>query len=194
MEEQTLKVKCPCCGAVLSVKNNPNLRNMALTCPNCKTKSRFTAYIPFVSTHIAVNPDVLDDDSECETQLGPTLKEKEVVQNLLSDESNVNGRLVLLPDGAIFELEIGVNIIGRKANSSTADIQIPTKTKLMSRCHSIIEVKKVSGKGLVYYLSNCENKNDTYIGINKLEQGDCIVLKNGDQIRMADVKLCFEIV
>ena len=194
MDNQILKVKCPCCAAVLAVKNQPGLENMSLTCPNCKTKSRFTAFESFVAKNAPKPQDskapAEEEDSEGETQLGPSLPSSDS-EVTLRDGNAVTGKLALLPEGELFDLEIGLNVVGRKANSSTADVQIPTPSRLVSRRHFLIEVKRIPGKGLVYYMSNSENKNDTYVGTTKLEPGDCVILKNGDQIKMADVKLKF---
>ena len=179
MEQSVIKIKCPCCGAVLAVRNKDGIENLSITCPNCKTKSKYTEYKPFVARP------VVEEDA---TVVGPSLEDKEE-----DTVETVTGRLVLLPTGEIMNLKLGSNIVGRYSAKSMADVKIPTESKQVSRKHSLIEVKQVPGKGMVYYISNLENKNETSIGSQVLEDGDCVVLRNGDLIKMADITLRFEV-
>lgn len=177
MEQSILKIKCPCCGAVLAVRNKASIENLSITCPNCKTKSPFTVYK-------AYNSRPVEEDA---TVVGPSLPEQR------EEVETVTGRLVLMPTGEIMNLKLGKNVVGRYSSKSLADVKIPTDSREVSRNHSLIEVKQVTGKGMVYYISNYENKNETVVGDQVLEDGDCVILKNGDLIRMANVTLRFEV-
>ena len=64
----------------------------------------------------------------------------------------------------------------------------------MSRNHLVVEVKKVPGKGFVHCVSLYKDKvNETKVNDTQLEYGDCVVLKNGDLLRLPDATLVFEI-
>ncbi len=102
---------------------------------------------------------------------------------------------VLNSDAPKLKLKTGKFIIGRKANSSMADFQIQTEgSNRMSKEHIVIEVKKVPQKGVVHYISLYKEKvNDTFINDEKMFFGDCVILKNGDIIKLPDATLKFEI-
>ena len=46
---EILKIGCPICGSVLSVKNQPGIESKSVTCPICKNKSLFSAFKKIVS-------------------------------------------------------------------------------------------------------------------------------------------------
>ena len=55
-------------------------------------------------------------------------------------------------------------------------------------------MKKVEGKGFVHYVSLYKEKvNETLINGVRLEYGDCVVLKDGDMLRLPEATLVFEI-
>ena len=44
VNDEIIKIKCPWCNAVLSVKNRPDIETKNVTCPVCKQKSAFTQF------------------------------------------------------------------------------------------------------------------------------------------------------
>lgn len=191
--DDIIKIKCPYCGAVLSVKNQAGIESKSVTCPICKQKSPFKDFKKILDKH--------KDDGE-HTQY-PGDEEKTSYQNSSSDPgtdvgSGLNftlGKLRVMPSGPSFQLKPGKNIIGRRATQSSADFQILMEgSKRLSREHLVIEIKKVQGKGFVHYASLCKQKtNKTFIGNEQLEYGDCVVLNHGDIIKLPDVNVKFEI-
>ena len=189
--EDIIKIKCPYCGSVLSVKNQAGIETKNVTCPICKQKSPFKDF-----------KNVVDKNNDEKTQY-PGDDEKTSYRTS-SDEGGTDigsglnftlGKLRVIPSGPSFQLKPGKNIIGRRATQSTADFQIPMEgSKRLSREHLVIEIKKVQGKGFVHYASLCKQKtNKTLIGSEQLEYGDCIVLNHGDVIKLPDVNVKFEI-
>lgn len=185
-----IKIKCPYCGAVLSVKNQTGIESKSVTCPICKQKSPFKSF-----------KEVVDKNNDESTQY-PSDDEKTSYQTSSDPRTEIGGGLnfnlgilSVLPSGPSFQLKVGKNIIGRRATQSSADFQIPTDgSKRLSREHLVIEVKKVPGKGFVHYASLCKQRtNATYIGNEQLEYGDCIVLSHGEIIKLPDVNVKFEI-
>ena len=188
--DNIIKIKCPYCGAVLSVKEQVGIESMSVTCPICKQKSPFKNYSK-----------VVDKINEEHTQY-PGDEEKTSYRTSSDPGTDIGtglnftlGTLRILPSGPSFQLKSGKNIIGRCAAHSSADFQIPMEgSKRLSREHLVIEVKKVPGKGFVHYASLYKQKvNKTYIGNELLEYGDCIVLNHGDIIKLPDVNVKFEI-
>ena len=168
----TIRIKCPSCGAVLTVKDMPGLETKSVNCPVCKQRAPFTQYKKV-------------DESDDHTQYPDGVRggsahsgdsEKTKV------DFNVN-----------YTVKKGKNVIGRKASQSVADVQISTgESRKLSREHLTIDVNLVPGKGMRHYVSLYKQKvNKTFIGSVPLEYGDCIVLKHGDIIKLPDVSLRF---
>lgn len=192
MVTEQIKIKCPCCGAILAIRIQPNIENRNLKCPVCRESSPFRLFkkIENFGRNDADDPTIYPEENVRSKSLETSYSG--------ADE---NGLLGILIHGSgksamSFRLKIGKNIIGRKAPDSSADIQIPfpADCRRMSREHLMIEVKAVHGKGFVYYASLCKKKvNDTFVNKEKLEFGDCIVLKEGDVLSLPDAELTFEI-
>ena len=187
---EIIKIKCPYCGAVLSVKDQAGIESKSVTCPICKQKSPFMDF-----------KKVVEQTCDERTQY-PRDEEKTSYRNSSDPGTDIGtglnfalGKLMVMPSGPSFQLQLGKNVIGRRAKQSTADFQIPMgESKRLSREHLVIEIKKVQGKGFVHYASIYKQKvNITYVGSVQLEYGDCIVLNHGDIIKLPDVNVKFEI-
>lgn len=173
-----VKIVCPVCGCVLSVKDEIDLERKFVTCPACRHKLPFTAFRRVLETN-GYMPSMGNMDPN--TQIAAT--------------NYTLGRLKAPKLDMTFQLQPGRNVIGRKSPESAATIQIPCeKSRRMSREHLVIEAKKVPAKGFVHYVSLFkERENATYIGRARLEYGDCLVLSHGDIIKLPDMDLIFEI-
>lgn len=95
-------------------------------------------------------------------------------------------------DGQSFELTEGRNIIGRKAESSLATIQIPTDDKFMSRQHCIINVSVSEEGELIATLTNFQNKNTTEVNGKAVEDGKQVTLTNGSELTLGHTTLTFK--
>ena len=179
-----LKIGCPVCGSVLSVQSQPGIESKSVTCPVCKNKSPFSAFRRIASK---------EERTEYPNSKGGYTKE-ETETNIDKGPNYTLGKLVIPTLGLSFQLKPGKNIIGREDLASAATCQVPCETKRMSREHLVIEIKKVPEKGFVHYASLYKEKvNPTFIGQNKLEYGDCVILHHRDIIRLPDVEARFEI-
>ena len=186
METEIMKIKCPCCAVVLTVKTKPGIENKSVTCTVCKQSSSFRLFKQIT--------EIKAEHTEYPGEHTSYASHRSETQ-LNIDENYTLGKLKVEDSGVSFRLKVGRNIIGRKATASTADIQIPTAGgKHMSREHLVIEVKKVVGKGFVHYASLYKEKvNETAINNESLEYGDSIVLKSGDKLKLPDATILFEI-
>lgn len=188
---EIIQIKCPFCGAVLSVKNQPGIETKNVTCPICKQKSPFLQFKKV--TAAAYNDDPATEyphKEEC-TQYAYEKEEK----TQMGEMNFTIGKVKVMDSGVSYQLKPGRNVIGRKGSKSGADFQINTGEKRsMSREHIVIEVKKIPAKGYMHYLSLFKERvNQTFIGNEPLLYGDCIVLNHGDLIRLPDATLKFEI-
>lgn len=192
--DEIIQIKCPFDGAVLSVKNQPGIESKNVTCPICKHKYPFTQFKRVYQTNS-------NDDPDTEYPGGEEEKTNYAYGNNSSEDTDFGqmnftlGKLKILGGSSSYQLKPGRNIIGRRGQKSEANFQIDTGEKRsMSREHIVIDVKKVSGKGFVHYISLFKEKvNKTYIGNEPLIYGDCVVLAHGDVIKLPDANLKFEI-
>ncbi len=169
-----MKIGCPVCGAVLTVREVAGMESMSVTCPVCKTRS------PFRDFRKVAGPPEGDQD----TQLGgPAIP-----------RNNAPGRLSVVGMSLSYQLMPGRNVIGRKAGGSGAHFQIPCNDRRMSREHLVIEVSKVPGGGFAHHASLFKERvNPTYIGGTRLEWGDKVELEGGCVIRLPGMDLRFDI-
>lgn len=194
---EIIQIKCPFCGAVLSVKDQQGIETKNVTCPVCKH------LYPFVKFK-KVSPTLAGDESDTEypdreehtsynCKCGQSGREETELNN---NHGNFSlGMLKVAGTDISFRLRPGRNIIGRRAQKTGADIQIDTAGKRsMSREHIVIEVKKIPAKGFVHYISLFKEKvNKTFIDGEQLLYGDCIILNDGALIELPDATLKFEI-
>ena len=171
-----IKIRCPHCSAVLTVKNMPGIEEKRITCPVCKTCVPFRGYERFtVSDETQYVSFSSPDDA---TQYAKTPLRV--------------GKLIDVATGKAYPLQLGINIVGRKATSSTADIQVQTADRHMSRQHAQIKVTGCAASQVVHTLSNAENKNPTTVNGRTLNSGDSIVLQHGDVIVFGTFEMHFE--
>lgn len=185
---ETVKIKCPHCGVVLTIKYIPNLEQKSIPCPVCKKNSPYTSYrkIEPQSANPKDNGETLVNGDK--TQLNDD--ETEVGKGVSKKKSGIG--LLRLPGlGISYNLHPGVNIIGRKAQTSNATVQIETSDRTMSRMHICIEVCQLKSGDYVHYLSNKDNKNDTYVSGQLVYKGDRIVLNGDESIKMGNTIVRF---
>ncbi len=93
-----------------------------------------------------------------------------------------------LPDGSIYSLQLGPNLIGRLSGIYKNDIGINTDDVFMGRQHFIIDVILNKSGYCEYIISDNKSKNGTYVVFaanntkKVLSPSDKVYLKNGDSI------------
>ncbi len=131
-------------------------------------------------------------NSSYETRLGTSPRQ----QAFSSDKPNgwiMTKNCYLLYDLEELELSPGRNIVGRRATTSQATIQIPTDDHYMSRQHCCIDITAKPDGTKKAVLRNFLNKNVTYINGQSLESNDIIRLSDGDTIKMGNTTVTFKI-
>jgi pSer/pThr/pTyr-binding forkhead associated (FHA) protein len=202
MENKTLKIKCPNCGSILTIRYIDGLDTKSITCPKCNIKTRFVDYFQVVKTvnETHENHDEPDERAtnygksaapDHATRLNEAPEEKGTAY--VSKKNMAVGKLVNLANNATYSLSEGVNTIGRMAQSSTASLQIDTDDRTMSRSHARIDVVSTQ-IGMSHFFMNDKNKNETFVNSQQIGADDRILLSNGDIIQMGKTRLRFVII
>ena len=186
MEQETMKIKCPGDGLILTIKYVPGIENKFLTCPKCGRKRKISEYINLSDIHFKNSQDEGTDSDETPYDDSEHSEYKKIKYN-----PNI-GKIVIKSTGQTFQLKLGRNVIGRNSPQSTSDFKINCTTRRMSRNHLVIDVVKESLKGMVHYVSLYKAAvNPTFIGEMKLEYGDKIPLNDKAVIKLPDVEATF---
>lgn len=189
---EIIQIKCPFCGAVLSVKKIPDIDRKNVTCPICKQTNRFVNYKLIT----------LDDDKRTKSPVDEVKYPQRNYDAGSIDATQYGpmnftiGKLKLQGTDISYQLKPGKNEIGRKSKNSSVNFQIDTgESRRMSRNHLVIEVVKENYKGYVHYVSlSKENVNPTTVNGNPMCFGvDKVILNNGTIIKLPDAELRFEI-
>lgn len=165
-----IKIKCPNCGVVLEAQDNPANAQKSVICPNCKVRNRFIDFRRF-------SQKTVDDETYI---------------SFLTKESSV-GHLVDEATRREYPLTEGRSLVGRKPakESPKADIPIETSDRGFSRAHLFIDAVKGRDGRYHIYVSNADNKNETFVNGQKLPGGDRIGLSDGDRISSSSTILRF---
>lgn len=170
---EKIQIKCPVCGAVLEVEDNPANDSKSVTCPNCKSRNRFTA---FKKLRPGVPP-IVDSSTEMKA---------------ISHERL--GALLDPETGRVYPLKEGRNLIGRMTHNSPsrASVPISTDNRRMSRSHLFIDIIKGVDGHYHAYASNASNQNETTINGVVLNDGDRLSLKHQDLLSLSGTELVFQ--
>ena len=182
---ETIKIKCPNCGAILTVADSPANEGKSVKCPVCKMTNPFTS---FKSVQLKVTE---EDRTSLSGNLGPEDR------TCLPDYQKSENIGYLWDDTAKmrYNLQEGINLIGRMTYQSIPVATVPVKTedRGFSRKHMNIEVVKGADGVFRYYVCNAENKNPTTVNGVQLIANDKIILHNGDVIRSSSTVLILKL-
>ena len=189
--DKRIKIKCPVCGAVLKVKNAPGIEGKQVSCPVCNKKLPFTAF-----TLVNEQPYTPSGDAtQCAFSSGGT-EQTRVAGGGDATEINLSaapvGVLHLEGTTCRYPLRVGRNVVGRKAESSHADFQIPCQSRKNSREHLLIEVSAYHGQVTRIVSLYKQEVGTTHIGTSQLCYGDRVYLQIGDRIRLPEGVLVLE--
>ena len=195
-----IKIKCPTCGKVLRLNETPNINAASFTCPVCKEKhvvGNCQRYNPAPQPSAPSSEETQYGGARSMQTGGDETRISSGARQSYGDETRIGtapqAKVGMLVDahGVTYQLAVGFNTIGRKASSSTASVQIATDDRTMSRSHSVIEVSYAGGK-LLHILKNGANKNPSYLNNALVNQGDQLILNNGDRLKMGNTILTFK--
>ena len=183
---ETIRIKCPNCGAILTVEDSPANLGKKVKCPICKliySLESFKKMPPKISE---------EEDRTC---LGGSFSADDVTVLPEIDKTLHVGYLWDERQDIKYPLSEGINLIGRMSLKSdpVATLPIQTDDKGFSRKHLYIDVVKGSDGVLRYYAYNAENKNKTTVNSVQITGQDTIILRDGDLIESSSTRLLFKI-
>ena len=180
-------VKCPNCGKILNIVDESLAqKGKVIKCPVCKVANPFENF---------KKPKPKVTEEEDKTCLGGDLGfEDRTCLPEYQKATNI-GHLWDEATKMRYNLQVGINLIGRMTYQSApaATVPIRTEDRGFSRRHLIIEVCKDADGVFRYYVYNSENKNPTTVNGVQLNANDKIILHNGDVIRSSSTVLIFKI-
>ncbi|MBD5270470.1 MAG: FHA domain-containing protein [Bacteroides sp.] len=166
-------IVCPACRQQLSFNEVPGYQNMVIECPKCHFKANASVY---QSGSQARGVQGFDD---MPTQLVmPPATGKDI------------GQIRVKSTNEIQFLKPGRNIIGRRAQTGTADIKISTDM-YMSRQHVLIDVVK-KGTGYEHHLVEINSKNIVKLNGSPIHRGDILILNFGDTMTLGTTDIILE--
>lgn len=179
VDMETMKIKCPNCGAILIVKKVPGMESKSVPCSVCKVTN------PFVKFTEVKEQSYDPEDTE--------LKKKKTTKDDTDEEDTDFEKEALLYDTSTqkrYMLKDGLNLVGRKTykKESVADVPIETLVKCFSRSHFYVDVLRY-GVDLKLKMYLAENKNDTFVNSERIEKGEKIILQEGDVIKCSSLEL-----
>lgn len=158
------RIRCPKCGVVLDVRNSNGETKRTFRCPRCG-----------VGLQVSFAQDTAEE---------PT--------TVYGVKKNQQCRPRLIYGGEEYLLSEGRNVIGRKALSSTATIQIETSDHYMSRQHAIVMVTALADGGMKVVLSGYQNMNEITVDGQTLEPGDEVRLMDDSRITMGNTTVIYK--
>ncbi len=163
-----MNIQCNNCGKLVVLKNVDKYRGrtMKFKCKGEDCGAIFEHFIPE------------EKDSELTT-----------VVTSQSISNNYQGNLRITNregKSKVYKLENGINLIGRKAAQSKADILIESDA-FVSKNHCFIE----RVKNLEFVIFDNDSKNGVFLNNQKLKNTDKIYLKDKDIIRLGKTELEF---
>lgn len=192
-----IKIKCPTCGKILRLADAPNINQATFTCPVCKDKHMVGKCQRYVDTSSAEETRFSGNTKQTiqggeETRIaGGDANGGEKTRIYSAPQQPTIGSLIDA-SGRVYALRQGNNTIGRKAQTSSATVQIVTADHYMSRNHAIIEVRQAGDK-FIHILKNGANKNPSYRNGTLIADGDQEVLNNGDRMTFGKTELTFKL-
>jgi len=190
---------------MLNVTNRKNEMIKTITCPNCK--HRFTVRLTNEKgTQYAGDSSLRNNEKGTQYAGDPSLRNNEKGTQYVSsnqrsatDETDYSNQRIskqevhagtLVCYGKRYPLKMGRNIVGRKATTSHATVQIETSDMYISRDHLLINAVAIGG-GAIVTITNYKNTNRTFVNGALLGKGETVNLTEGAQIKIGNTILLY---
>jgi len=204
----TKKVRCPKCKGITELKNTstpqeeidedwiiddtPKVSSSPNIMDEIKQPNKIEENIP------AETEDFFTEKKKVSPPIAPPIKKRPILQS--SRPSKKIGWLVIHDEHTAtytFELQKGINRIGRYSSSTPKDVNIAIRTadKYMSRYHCDIEVRWLHGRdAYAYQISDRKSSNGTFVNAgSRLTRSDGITLRDGDTVQIGRTKLVLKL-
>lgn len=174
-----ISVVCPNCRSRLSIQDVPGIQDKILPCPICKYKAKVSVYQ--MGQAGKGGQGASDEATRLPGAFGQQIKTD-------------TGQMRVIQTGQICELRMGSQVIGRLAQSGTADLQIGSdhySDMYMSRRHVQIDVVKTP-YGVEHHLVEIGSKNIIQLNGKDIMRGDEIILNFGDKLTLGKTDIILE--
>ena len=168
-------IKCTGCGQGLKVPNSALVVAKTVKCPKCGA----SLLVNFVDSQTANTNESDDNGNEGQTVYG-------------GEQNTSNTTAWLEFQGMKYYIDKPVCIVGRRAGTSTADIQIDTADMYMGRHHAIITMKTDFSGNTVFTLKRKDAKNGLSVNNIPVAEQEETVLLSGAEIRMGHTVVVFK--
>lgn len=166
-------IKCTGCGQGLKVPNSALVVAKTVKCPKCGA----SLTVSFIDSQPETAGKSDDNQSDIETIYGP-------------GQNNATAWLEF--QGMKYYIDKPVCVVGRRAGTSTADIQIDTADMYMGRHHAIITMKTDFSGNTVFTLKRKDAKNGLSVNSIPVAEQEETVLLSGAEIRMGHTTVVFK--
>lgn len=158
-----------------------NEKIIFVECPSCKAEINFK-YVDGIEKAMITC-------AKCKKAL-PFKSFNKIIKTDIVPITPVIGQLLVVPTGKHYDLHEGEFTVGRLAKLKTSDIQLEVTDRTMSRIHLNMKVIKM-GVNMIHHVWNAENKHPTLINAQEIQEGDIIMLKYGDTLKMGETYVRF---
>lgn len=173
MMENTIKVTCPTCKAILTIPYFSGIEDKMLKCTECGHRSKVSVYLE------AAMPKNMGSISEDDTEMSFNMaKEERVVGSLYVGNTE-------------YPLQKGVNTIGRNAPTCIANIKLNVADKYMSRVQVRVTVKD-GGSGLEHHIESLNERNLVKVNGKDVGIGEIFCLTWGDTLLLGSTEVLFQ--
>ncbi len=167
-----------------------------IVCPNCRTRLSFPEISGYHDKivecpicHFKAMANVYKNETADKGVLGSDDEPTRLSTNLMHQKLDL-GQIRVVSTNQRCPLKIGVNIIGRIAQSGNADIQI-TQDPYMSRRHVEIDVVKTV-YGIEHHLVEINSKNIIVLNGKPIQRNDILNLQFGDKLTLGKTDIYLE--
>lgn len=169
-------IKCTGCDKSLKVPNSRLEVSRSVKCPNCGC----SIFVNFVDEYASESP--------ASSQPSPTNES----ETIYGGEQHSTGAY-LEYEGMKYYIDQDVTVVGRRAGTSTADLQIDSQDMYMGRHHAVITRKTDFTGNTVYSLKCKDAKNGLTVNNIPVGQSGETVLLDGANIRMGHTVVVFRL-
>ena len=167
-------IKCTGCGQGLKVPNSALVVAKNVKCPKCGE----SLLVNFIDSQTENSDKTSENENEGQTVYG--------------GGQNASNTIAWLEfEGMKYYIEKPVSVVGRRAGTSTADIQIDTTDMYMGRHHAVITMKSDFSGNTVYTLKRKDAKNGLSVNNIPVAEQEETVLLSGAEIRMGHTVVVF---
>lgn len=201
---KTIRLKCPQCQKEFDQIVNVEGKDFKTLCPYCEHPIKVGFQRKPIrldlggGTEHAPKPQAENSQPKMAQatmaqQIHESLKAKKETDDTttLADMMKNMGQPMLMFDNKPYKLALGMNMVGRKSETSQATLQLPTGDRYMSRVNARIDVARTIKGGWHVTIKSVNERNLVKVNDRTVGMDDTFVLMNGQKITLGHSDLYF---